>query len=76
MAVPKYSMRALIKKITPCVKRRIWFTFGLCKRSLGHGPVRKAIIHLDRFLSVHRKKSCESRVRPQFSPVQSRVQVL
>ena len=60
-------MRALIKRITPCVERRIWFTFGLFKRSLGHGPVKDyLIIQLD---SVCRKKSCES--SPQSSPVQS-----
>ena len=58
-------MRALINRITPCTERRIWFTFGLFKQSLGHRPV----IQLDCFLSVHGKKSCESRVQ---STVQSR----
>ena len=47
-------MRALINRITPCAERRIWFTFGLFKRSLGHGPV----IQLD-CLAVY----CESRVQ-------------
>ena len=51
-------MRALINRITPCAER-IWFTFGLFKRSLGYGPV----IQLDCFLSVHGKKSCESRIQ-------------
>ena len=36
-----FSMRALINRTIPCTERRIWFTFGLFKRSLGHGPVRK-----------------------------------
>ena len=57
-------MRALINRITPCTERRIWFTFGLFKQSLAHRPV----IQLDCFLSVHGKKSCESRVQ---STVQS-----
>ena len=52
-------MQALINRITPCAERRIWFMFGLFKQSLGHGPV----IQLDCFLSIHGKKSCESRVQ-------------
>ena len=34
-----FTMQALIKRITPCAERGIWFMFGLFKRSLGHGPV-------------------------------------
>ena len=67
-AIGAFPMRALINRITPCAERRIWFTFGLFKRNLGHRPV----IQLDCFLSVHGKKSCESRVqsRVKSSPVQ------
>ena len=39
-----FTMRALIKRIAPCVERRVWFTFGLFKWSLGHGPVRKTTL--------------------------------
>ena len=39
-----FTMRALIKRITPCVEKRVWFTFGLFKRSLGHGPVKKTTL--------------------------------
>ena len=56
-------MWAIINRITPCAEKRIWFTFGLFKRSLGHEKDQLIIIQLDRFLSVCRKKSSESRVQ-------------
>ena len=57
-------MRVLIKRITPCAERRIWFTFEVESRSEDY-----LIIQSDHFLAVRRKKSCESRVQ---SMVQSR----
>ena len=39
-----FTMRALIKRITPCAERRIWFMFGLFKWSLGHIPVGKTTL--------------------------------
>ena len=32
------------KRITSGVERRVWFTFGVFKWGLGHGPVRKTTL--------------------------------
>ena len=64
-----FSKWVLIKRITPCLERRVMFS--LFKQSLGHGPM-----GIRSFTSDHRRKAVSPESSPWSNLRKSRVHVL